>query len=197
MNQFNPSDFSSTIPSGAPSRPMSAPSEPASISRTHSAAWPAAVSFEICVADDSQSEPIHSSSALSHGSDTLDSSGVSSSAMSSASDLPAPNETLLSRNVSSPARLDSLFPLRATMRSMRVSSLWSLDSLRDQGKIRFLSDFLLMFIREDFKLNSSNLFASRFVYSLPCSLKIFTLFNLQVCFVPEQHLCLTCVSLNF
>jgi hypothetical protein len=101
--------------------------------------------------------------------------------------MPAPNEMLSRRDIPSPARFDSLFPLRANMRSMRASSLWSLDALRDQGRIRFLSDFLLMFIREDFKLNSSNLFASRFVYFVAFTLKIFTHFNLHVCFLPEQH----------
>jgi hypothetical protein len=188
MKHFNPSDFSSTIPSTAPSRPMSAPSELASVSRTSSGfVLPAAVSFESFVTDETQSEPSHSSSALSHGLGIIDTTDVSSSVMSSASDVPAPNEMLLRRDIPSPSRFDSLFPLRANMRSMRASSLWSLDALRDQGRIKFLSDFLLMFIREDFKLNSSNLFASRFVYFVAFTLKIFTHFNLHVCFLPEQH----------
>jgi hypothetical protein len=54
------------------------------------------------------------------------------------------------------------------------------DTLQDQGFVKFLIDFVIMYIREDFKLNAGDLFASRYV-ARPSFPKIFLLFVVTCC----------------
>jgi hypothetical protein len=161
MNQSYPSEFCTTQAFVSPSRPMSAPSDLSSSSKSGVASLPTRISYDFCVSDETQSSSSNYAAESSRAPAMLDTtSSSSSSTLLNKSDESAPNEMLFSRGAQTrSSKFDSLAPLRAL--SMRSSSLCSLDTLRDQGNIRFLTDFLLMFIREDFNLNSSNLFATR------------------------------------
>jgi hypothetical protein len=84
----------------------------------------------------------------------LDSTSSSASNISSSS----LENLLFSRDVKTTSRRE--------LTSIKRASLGSIDALRDQGNIKYLIDFILLFIREDFKLNASNLFATRCVLIL-------------------------------
>ncbi len=177
MNQSDSSEFSfgSTQVSSASTRSLSSPVATV-LKRSQSAfASVPSVSLEFFVSDETNSLPSVPLSLLSENSTSSDSvippPFITPSSSEDSIQLVA-NEMMFSRGASVPdekksihdSQSDSLPPLLTPV--MRPASLRSLETLCDQGNIKFLTDFMLMYIREDFRLNNSNLFASRLVVLL-------------------------------
>jgi hypothetical protein len=176
MNQWDVSEFSSNSAQVSIASTLSLSSNTSAdlIKRNKSSfSSVPSVSYEFFICDETQSLPNPTPSILSEASTSLDASVPFPStepSLEAVTDI-QPNEMMFSRGTPKAAetsiRDDSSNPLplrRAP--DFRPASLRSLDTLIDQGNIKFLTDFVLMYIREDFRLNSSNMFASRFVFVL-------------------------------
>ncbi len=155
MNQLDQGIFSTTQSSTASSRPPSSDNAASALSTTstflpHTINELTAFSDTESSSHNQQTDPIPTA----FDSTLLDSTSSSASNISASS----PESLMLfSRSASMTSRRDS-----AQQRTpVKRSSLGSIDALRDQGNIKYLIDFIMLFIREDFKLNASNLFATR------------------------------------
>jgi hypothetical protein len=173
MNQYDSSEFSfgSTQVSSNYTPSLSSPVVANDLKRSQSAfASVPSVSLDFFVSDEAYSVTNPPASLLSQASTSIDSVIPPPFITPSPSEediTPVANEMMLSRGASGSnekkfsrdSQSDPLLPLRAPV--SRPALLRSLETLCDQGNIKFLTDFMLMYIREDFRLNSSNLFASR------------------------------------
>lgn len=186
MNQWDVSEFSSSLTqvSIASTSSLSSHASVDLMKRTLSGSSSVpSVSYDFFICDETKSLPNQTPSIVSEASTSLDTS-MSSPSLEAVADIqPNSNELMFSRGTQRAANgtsirddLSNSLPLRRAP-DFRPMSLRSLDTLRDQGNIKFLTDFMLMYIREDFRLNSSNMFASRFVIVCFLALKIVHLNN--------------------
>ena len=111
-----------------------------------------------------------------------------------------PSDLLLSRGARNSITGDSVTAsvslgtsqasLGTSQASLGTSSERSWDAWRTQGNIKFLTEFMIMFIRENFSMNASNLFASRYCLHFHPLAITFTLSHF-CSFTPQLrlHLC--------
>jgi hypothetical protein len=163
MNQLDQGVFSTTQSSTASSRPPSSDNA-ASASGSVSTSLPPIINELTAFSDSESSSHNQQTDPITPAFDSTihDSTNSSASTISASS----PESLMLfSRGASTTSRRDS-----AQQRTpVKRSSLGSIDALRDQGNIKYLIDFIMLFIREDFKLNASNLFATRCILiSITC-----------------------------
>jgi len=178
LNQSDPSNF--TNDSAPPSAASTRTSSLNSSATDATAALPNlsdAVASELLL---SRGAALSSDKPLQRAT-SLDSSSLASSTNSTASDdhvFSAPTEMLLSRGARNSLPGDSAMTLSSSVvgasidvvasgGSLGASSERSWDAWRTQGNIKFLTEFMIKFIRENFSMNASNLFASRCVSLLP------------------------------
>jgi len=122
------------------------------------------VSDQDSVIDETSPMSSHPSSVISQASTLPDPANLFSSLESSSSVDSIQPASKNEPSVSLKAQNHTVSPTRSHSRPSSLMSSRSLDSLCDQGNIKFLTDFMLLYIKEDYRLNASNLFASRYFF---------------------------------